>query len=421
MLGIKKRAMAENKRKRVLMVQVNRVEAEFLRHLLEKVGGFDVVEVADGVGLIRRAGIAPSLILLDTQMPGDFLRALELLRRIPKLKSVPMAVVTGDVDKLPLCGAKGLNGYILKPFTPQAPLPKIWKLTNPELIAKGMDSGGRPQRPELDIDSIEDLPTLPSVYAEVERLCQNPDVDAVELNEVIQSDPSITLKLLRLANSAFFGFSRKVTSVKDAVSLLGNQTVKNAVLSISIFEAAKDQKTTAGLDRKGFWQHSAGVGSIVRFLAGKLQIEREEGFTAGILHDIGKIILDGLFPEYYAPVLKAVAQKNILILQAEEEELGLLHTLVGQELAEAWQIPDSLVQGIAHHHSPEASQIDPELASLVHIGDVLCRNAGVGSGGDDLVPVLNEHATQRLGISPDQIADWEDEMLKEIEKDRAFL
>lgn len=238
---------------------------------------------------------------------------------------------------------------------------------------------------------------------------------------MIEADPPITLKLLKLANSAFFGFTRKISSVKDAVSLLGNQTVKNAVLSISIFNAAQDQKATAGLDRKRFWQHSAGVGSIARFLARKLRIEREDCFTAGILNDVGKVILDGLFSDYYAPALRAAGEQNIPIFQAEQEELGLTHTAVGRELAVSWQIPERLIEGITYHHWPGGADLDPELASLVHVADVLCRNAGVGSGGDDLVPVADEFAFRKLGIDANRILEWEEEMLKEVVKDGTFL
>ncbi|OGG46366.1 MAG: hypothetical protein A3F84_03250 [Candidatus Handelsmanbacteria bacterium RIFCSPLOWO2_12_FULL_64_10] len=413
--------MPEEKPKCALVVQANRAEAEFLGCFLEKMGGFEVTEALNGPDLVKKLRLGPNLILLDTEMKGDFLRTLEIIRRIPKLESTVIAVVTADQTQLPACQGKGINGYILKPFLPQTLLAKVWKLmaSRPEPVK---DKGAKTApKPDLKVDKIDNLPTLPTVYAEVERLCQNPDVDAEDLSRVIEADPSITLKLLRLANSAFFGFTRKISSVKDAISLLGNQTVKNAVLSISIFSATQDQKETAGLDRKRFWQHSAGVGSIARFLARKLRIEREECFTAGILHDVGKVILDGLFSDYYAPVIRASAEQNIPIFQAEQEELGLTHTAVGQELAASWQIPDPLIEGITYHHWPGGADRDPQLASLVHVADVLCRNAGVGSGGDELVPVADDFAFRKLGIDADRILEWEEEMLKEVAKDRTFL
>lgn len=413
--------MSDPKPKRALIAQASRAEAEFLGCFLENVAGFAVTEALNGPDLLKKLRLEPDLIVIDTDMKEDFLRMVEIIRRIPKLASAAIAVMTADQTRLPACQGKGVNGYILKPFLPQTLLAKVWKLmaSKPDPVKR--QEGKTPQKLDLKVDKIDNLPTLPTVYAEVERLCQNPDVDAEDLSRVIEADPSITLKLLRLANSAFFGFTRKISSVKDAISLLGNQTVKNAVLSISIFDATQDQKATAGLDRKKFWQHSAGVGSIARFLARKLRIEREECFTAGILHDVGKVILDGLFSDYYAPALRAVAEQNIPIFQAEQEELGLTHTGVGQELAMSWQIPERLIEGITYHHWPGGADLDPELASLVHVADVLCRNVGVGSGGDDLVPVADDFAFRKLGIDADRILEWEEEMLKEVVKDGTFL
>ena len=412
--------MASEENGSVLMIQANPTDAEFIGTFIEKVAGYQVTQALDGPDFIRKLRISPSMILIDTQMNENFLRAIEIMRRIPKLKSIPIGVVTADPSRLARCDEKGINGIILKPFTPQLLLAKIWKLMKlappPE-----KDNGKKGGDLNIQVDQIENLPTLPSVYSEVERLCQNPDVDSEELSKVIQTDPSITLKLLRLANSAFFGFTRKVNSVKDAISLLGNQTVKNAVLSISIYEATKGEEVSAGLDKKKFWQHSVGVGSIARFMANKLGIQRDEVFAAGILHDIGKVVLDGLFSDYYAPVLKAVAERKISIFQAEQEEIGLPHTKIGQELGQAWKIPESFIEGISHHHKPGGSDFDPELASLIHVADILCRNAEMGSGGDDLVPLIDEFASEKLSVGPEKILEWETDILSELEKDRTFL
>tara|TARA_B100001013_G_C24257095_1_gene303427 strand:+ start:172 stop:525 length:354 start_codon:yes stop_codon:yes gene_type:complete len=116
---------------------------------------------------------------------------------------------------------------------------------------------------------------------------------------VIESDPSITLKLLNLSNSAFFGFTRTIKSVRGTISLLGNQTVKNTILNIAIFETTKDHENSAGLDKNNFWVHSAAVSSVTRFLTKKLKLDRAEGFAAGIVHDMGKIVLDALYADFY--------------------------------------------------------------------------------------------------------------------------
>jgi putative nucleotidyltransferase with HDIG domain len=205
------------------------------------------------------------------------------------------------------------------------------------------------------------------------------------------------------------------------VSLLGNETVKNAVLSISVFEAAKDQKESAGLDKKEFWRHSTAVGSAARFIAKKMKIQRDEAFTAGILHDIGKVILDGLFSEFYEPILALVKEKQISLFEAETSGLQLTHSGLGKELAESWKIPARLIDAIAFHHTPKSSDLDPELCNLVHIGDVCARNLGFGSGGDPYTPVLDPFAAEHLAVSGDDLLGWEEELSQVIDKDMAFL
>ncbi len=172
---------------------------------------------------------------------------------------------------------------------------------------------------------------------------------------------------------------------------------------------------------KSFWQHSTAVGSVVRFVAHKMKIQREDSFTAGILHDIGKVILDSLFSDVYKNVLEAVEGQKISILEAEERGIGLTHAKLGQELAENWGIPGGLAQAILSHHRPKSADSDAELASLVHIGDACARNLGFGSGGDPYVPSIDAFAFSHLEVSGSNLIEWEEEMKQVVEKDMAFL
>lgn len=174
----------------------------------------------------------------------------------------------------------------------------------------------------------------------------------------------------------------------DAISLLGNQTAKNVVLSISVLEAMKGVGGSSELDKKEFWRHSAAYGSIVRFIANKMRILRPECFTSRILHDIGKLILDGLYTDFYQDVFRRVREDGVSVLEAEEQGLGFTHARLGRELAEHWGIPKRLVEAIAHHHALDRAELDPELGSLVHIGDAMSRNMEFGSGGDSLIPAI---------------------------------
>lgn len=410
--------LEEETPKVIVLAQREMPDQNFIQVLLEKVGGFRVVPARTADDVIRLLRLGPDLILFDPHIEGNFMRAMELMRRMPKLNHVGIAVLSGDRVGIKKCVGKGFNGYILKPFTPEVLLASTWKILD---SVPPLPQDGGPASLDIEIDKIEGLPTLPTVYAQVEGLCKDPDVDADELSKVIETDPSITMKLLKLSNSAFFGFNREIKSIRDSVALLGNETVQNAVLSISIFEALKDQDKSGGLDKKEFWKHSAAVGSIIRFITKKMKIEREESFTSGILHDIGKVILDGLFADFYAGVIKTVVEKKLHILEAEELALGLTHNKLGQELAESWGIPPRLIEAISYHHNPKRAELDCELACLVHIADAIARNLNMGSGGDPYVPCIQPFALKQLAISAKDIISWEEDILKGLEKDMAFL
>ncbi len=303
---------------KVLLAQYDPQDRSFTRAFLQIVGGYVVLEVADGIGVIKNIKQSPDIIILDTIAQGDFLKALEIIRRSKALQSIPIVIYSNEQQKLPECIKKGADGFIVKPSSPSTFLAKLWKLLGTQ-GQKAASASGFADQYKRDISEIENLPTLPVVYTKVDELCKNKDVSADELSQVIETDPSISLKLLSLANSAFFGFSRTIKSVRDAVSLLGNQTVQNTILNIAVFEATKDLKNTTGLDKSAFWVHSSGVGSTARFLADKLKLDRPESYTAGIIHDMGKIIMDALYTDLYKEVLELVEKDNISLLKAEED------------------------------------------------------------------------------------------------------
>ena len=413
-------SLTEFQSRKILVAQHDAQDRSFIRLFLEVVGGYQTLETSNGMGLIKQLKKRPDLILMDTAAQGNFLRALEIIRRNTALRHIPIAIYSQDQSKLPESIRKGADGFIVKPSPPDILLGKIWKLLGADSRkeANAADFAGKYKR---DIEQIDNLPTLPTVYAEVERLCKNPDVSADELSKVIETDPSITLKLLNLSNSAFFGFSRRITTVRDAISLLGNQTVENTILNIAVFEATRDLKNSAGLDKNQFWVHSVGVGSVARFISGKMGLNREESFTAGIVHDMGKIILDALYTDFYTNVFARVQEGSLSIFEAEEEVIGLNHSQIGRELCKNWNLPTGLTEAVAHHHRPSGAEEDSEIASLTHLGDAICRKLGVGSGGDDTVPDLAPAALRRLNLTAEQATEWEPEIQEAIDRDKAIL
>ncbi len=233
-------------------MQESSADREFASGFLETVGGYCTFKISDVVDLIKAVKSCPNLILINTEKMGRFIPALEIIRPTEACVNTPIVAYSKEQQTLSvLMVGKGIGGFIVKPVAPEVFLGEIWKALGDE-NRKEASATSFSDKFRKDIDKIENLPTLPTVFAEVDRLCKNPDVSADELSKVIETDPSITLKLLSLANSAFFGFNRKINTVNEAISLPGNKTAQNAILNISVYEATKDLKNSAGMDKQAF-------------------------------------------------------------------------------------------------------------------------------------------------------------------------
>jgi putative nucleotidyltransferase with HDIG domain len=218
------------------------------------------------------------------------------------------------------------------------------------------------------------LPTLPLVASRLLESIADPDAAASEeIGAVIALDPSLTARTLKLANSDFYGFPRKVGTVDLAVVVLGPDTIRDLVLGASVFQTLDPTwKTLTGL-----WSHSLACGVASRALADRCRYRLEaEAFAAGMLHDIGKVALRQTYPERFEAAVALVREQGISMIEAERGVLGSDHAEVGGWLAERWGLPGDLVEAIACHHRPEQARLNPELTSLVAIADWLAGQTG---------------------------------------------
>jgi putative nucleotidyltransferase with HDIG domain len=218
-----------------------------------------------------------------------------------------------------------------------------------------------------------DLPTLPTIALEVSRLANDPMSGMSEIVRIIRNDPSMTGKILRVSNSAFYGMPRRVESLNMALVVLGMREVSNLVTSISVLKAfPKD--SVESFQREEFWEHSAGTGEIARVLVSRLQM-RLHGieFTAGLLHNIGKIVMHQFYPKELGEAFRLNREENIPSLVAEQQVLGTDHAEVGAWLAEKWSLPSSIVESIRYHHQPNLAPSQGVLTAVVHLSASLAR------------------------------------------------
>tara|TARA_B100000902_G_scaffold377368_1_gene409517 strand:- start:466 stop:1362 length:897 start_codon:yes stop_codon:yes gene_type:complete len=248
--------------------------------------------------------------------------------------------------------------------------------------------------------SIIGLPTLPTVITQMIGLIENPGTSAKEVSQLISTDQALTAKILKLANSAFYGFPRGISTVNQAVVVLGFETVKSLGLSISVLERFAVEEIKSSFDRQKFWEHSISCGVAARLLARKFNYQlRGEAFSCGILHDVGKLILSQYFADEFNQILLMSEEEYIHISKAEERVLGVTHTDIGRWLAEKWNLPSSLISAIAHHHKPSNSSAnDTQLSSLIHLADILCRREEIGDGGGPSSPSLDPSALSAIGM-----------------------
>jgi len=222
------------------------------------------------------------------------------------------------------------------------------------------------------LDAIHELPTLSTVALQVSRMLQDINISAQDVAKIIQNDQSIVTKMLKLVNSAFFGFSTKVSSVQHALMLLGFNTVRNAVISIDVINVLNIKGRIKGFDISTFWRHAVGVAVISRYLDEATGHHyREDVFTAGIIHDIGKVVMAHYFSGQFQAVWETMHCEQLNFWEAEHRHFPLNHAEIGAELANRWHLPEPMRNVIGRHHTSANNESVDNLVYIVHTADAL--------------------------------------------------
>jgi putative nucleotidyltransferase with HDIG domain len=247
------------------------------------------------------------------------------------------------------------------------------------------------------------LPTLPGVINKLNTLSESDKSSVQEMARIVSSDQVLSARILRLANSPSYGFYR-VSTISNAMILLGVNVVKSLALSSSIFEIM--EKNSVGL-----WEHSLGAGVAANLIARKLGLpECEEIATAGLLHDIGKVIISLKCSDAERQIRRVIRDRQVYMREAEREVIDTDHAEVGGWLAKSWFLPDKLSEPIAFHHDVTQSENHRIKSSVVHIADVLIKASGFGDSGDCYVPQIQKVAWDTLKLSEQFLAEIVEEL-----------
>ncbi len=260
----------------------------------------------------------------------------------------------------------------------------------PELLHVADDGAKLTAQPLARLRPIDiyEVPTLPAIVMQALHVLQDPDSDAKAVQRVIINDPAISAKILRVANSAFFGRSRRVATIAEAVNVLGFTNVQGILISVSAFDAFRTKR----LNLLDFWKHSIATATAARFLSCSLAVPPEQAFMAGLLHDIGKLIFAVQAEGAYQRLLELRQKTAMSSLQAERTLFEFTHPEVGEMVAERWDLPAPYIAAIAyHHHAAEAGE---QQTFAAHIG--LANEAAKAAFAADGAPAQSDEESSAL-------------------------
>ena len=280
-------------------------------------------------------------------------------------------------------------------------------------------------------DGMPNLGSYAGVIAEIETVLSDSRSSLADLAEVIEKDPDLAARLLKLGNSAFFGFAQRLETVSEATRLIGIQQVMDLIAASMVIEAFEGI-APEHVNMESFWKHSLACGIGARCLAVARQLPRaEKFFVAGLLHDLGRLVIFSRAPEQASEIFALHQSRRMLLRDAEREVLGFDHAEIGGELVRTWQYPANLVHAVACHHAPMSAGFFQLDSSVVHLADYLVHAMQVGNSGERFVPPLSTSAWERVGLTADalesvmesidqQIAVVEETFLQFRVKQRAY-
>lgn len=263
------------------------------------------------------------------------------------------------------------------------------------------------QMMEHILKRVGDIPPLPVVATKILSMVNDPDLEVDDLVSVIQKDQGLTAKILRVSNSAFFGLCRTITTVKEAVVTLGLNNIRNQVIALCARSMLETRAEGYALEAGGLWEHSLGTAFCAERLSSVLGLKgtADQVFVGGLLHDIGKSILSYYVATRFQPILRLVDGEGLTFVEAETQELGFDHAEIGARVALRWNLPEALVDMIAHHHGPSRESKNRTQVCIVHVADAIASMLGLGLGVGGLENRIDDEAIAHLGVDDQVVQD----------------
>ena len=272
------------------------------------------------------------------------------------------------------------------------------------------------------LDRIREIPTLPTIVFELNKLLQDPDTSVARISQTIEKDQAMALKILKLVNSAFYGFKHKISDVRNAVIMLGFNAVRNAIVSVSVIEAFGANGGLKNFDISDFWKHSLAVAVTSKSISLKTRRNSPDNcFVGGLLHDVGKVILAQYFPELFAAVWNTLQRDGGSFQEAERNVLPAPHPVLGAHLASKWQLPQGLVDAIRWHHDHQPDSANADFILIIYLANIIVNSYDENPECIIDLGALHPEARKFLMNSLQNVGDWYAGIAEEIEAAHAFF
>lgn len=275
------------------------------------------------------------------------------------------------------------------------------------------------------IENIKQLPSLPTIVMRLMQVINSAESSAEDAAKLIEKDPALTSTILRIANSAFYGMPRSISSVASAVVILGFNTIRSIVLSATIMKAFANSQKLRWFNHANFWQHSIVCAMAARTLArecmSSLQIEPESAFCAGILHDIGKLIFEHYVPDEFELACRDACEQHTPLVLAEKKRLGIDHTDIGTILADKWTLPPGLEQAIVFHHGPQNQEPSSVLVAVVHCADQIAHSLGFHTLENEVIIPQWDKACAVIKLTEEEFVTCRQDVGNNLNKSLEYL
>ncbi|PKM93580.1 MAG: hydrolase [Firmicutes bacterium HGW-Firmicutes-1] len=272
------------------------------------------------------------------------------------------------------------------------------------------------------VSRIDEIPIFPQTVSKILKLVDDPKTNIRDIENEILKDQGFTTKVLKLANSAYFGVSRQIKTVSQATTLLGFQAIRSMVLASSVGSVLSKELIGYALEREALWKQSQICAITARVISKKIKFPQpDQAYTAGLLKDIGKVILDHYLNDQFQNIMDQINEGNKPFLEVEEEILGFNHCQVGARIAEKWKLPEDLVEAIAYHHQPEKAQLNLKLVAITHVADGLVMMMGLHIGSDGLAYNFSNSAMELLNLDETILSEIISEVADFISDENMYI